>query len=382
MIFLEREKVPIHQHILISQREAARGINCGKLKLRYCEDCTFIFNDCFDSSKLEYGDSYDNSQFHSSYFNTYVDSLVDYLIEKKNVRNCNIVEVGCGDGTFINKLIKKDKKNIGVGFDPSYKTNAIINNSRLSFIKEYYGPKFKNIRADVVISRHVIEHVPNPLEMLISMREALLNSQYARVFLETPCVEWILENKVVWDFFYEHCSYFSTASLQHALQTAGFAVDEIRHTFNGQYLWAEAHLNQKQIWNVDKPQGYTELVKSFSATEAQIVKCFSQKLENLRSKHKIAIWGAGAKGVTLANLVDPGCSLIDCFIDVNPHKQNLYVPGTGHPIISWKELQNKGITAAIIMNPNYRHEIECILQEAGFVVELIEFDVSKINVKS
>src|SRR5262249_62391260 len=62
----------------------------------------------------------------------------------------------------------------------------------------------------------------------------------AKVFFETPCVDWILDNLVVWDFFYEHCSLFTRQALGRALARAGFAVGRIAHAFGGQYLWGRA----------------------------------------------------------------------------------------------------------------------------------------------
>ena len=44
-------------------------------------------------------------------------------------------------------------------------------------------------------------------------------------------------------------------------------------------------------------------------------------LESIRRRGEtgaIALWGAGAKGVTLANLVDPEQTLFECVVDVNP----------------------------------------------------------------
>ena len=86
----------------------------------------------------------------------------------------------------------------------------------------------------------MIEHVPQPVPLLRSIRQTLANASVSQVFFETPCVEWILRNQVLWDFFYEHCSYFSADSLSVAMQQAGFQVQNVRHVFGDQYLWLEA----------------------------------------------------------------------------------------------------------------------------------------------
>ncbi|HKW45712.1 MAG TPA: hypothetical protein VJN22_08640, partial [Candidatus Eremiobacteraceae bacterium] len=98
---------------------------------------------------------------------------------------------------------------------------------------------------------------------------------------------------------------------------------------------------------------------------------WTQRLTAMRRKEKLAIWGAGAKGVTFAGLVDPQAELIDAVVDVNPRKQGCFVPGTGHPIIAPRELSERGIGAALLMNPNYRAENEAILAELRIAIRLV-----------
>ncbi|MEZ6147670.1 MAG: methyltransferase domain-containing protein [Planctomycetaceae bacterium] len=93
---------------------------------------------------------------------------------------------------------------------------------------------------DVVVSRHVIEHIPQPVEFLSAIRDRCQNSSEARVFIETAQREWILRSRTYWDFFHEHCSIFTDASLTTACERVGLAVPDVRHVFGGQYLWLEA----------------------------------------------------------------------------------------------------------------------------------------------
>jgi hypothetical protein len=59
-------------------------------------------------------------------------------------------------------------------------------------------------------------------------------------------------------------------------------------------------------------------------------------------------------------------------VDLNPNKQGGYSPGTGHPIIGYQELKERGITHAILMNPNYRDENLALLSNAKIDIELVE----------
>ena len=370
--FLSREQVPVHQNLIMSEQESALNINRGDLKLTVCEACGFISNQAFDLSQLSYGENYDNTQTCSSAFESYVLGLVDYLIDEKKVQNCCIVEVGCGKGLFLRKLVENEVwGNTGYGFDPSYVGNEIELEGRLKFKKRYYDSECANIPADVVVCRHVIEHIPDPLILLGNVKQALVNSPQARVFFETPCVEWILRNHVIWDFFYEHCSYFTAQSLTTAFEVSGFQVESVNHIFGGQYLWLEATIPPEKPAITKNPTSIPMLAHNFAKSEHELIKKWEIKIQKLATKGKVALWGAGAKGVTFANLIDPRRQWIDCIIDLNPNKQGKYIPGTGHPIVSYQAMAERGIKTAILMNPNYYQENLALLVAANLTVDLL-----------
>ena len=223
-----------------------------------------------------------------------------------------------------------------------------------------------------MVSRHVIEHVPRPLELLQNIKKALANASGARIFFETPCVEWILRNQVIWDFFYEHCSYFSAHSLTAAFCVAGFDVRDVTHVFGGQYLWLEATLSTVALPVSKRAGEISAMADEFARAEASLKLNWEQKIRTLAAHGKVALWGAGAKGVTFANLVDPERCLIDCIVDLNPLKQGHFVPGTGHPIVSHLDLPSRQVTSAILMNPNYRNENIDLLRASNADVQLIE----------
>jgi SAM-dependent methyltransferase len=291
------------------------------------------------------------------------------MIEERGVENARIVEVGCGKGYFLRRLVEQGRGNMGWGFDPSYVGADSDLDGRLTFERKYYGPGCESLRADVVVCRHVIEHVADPLALLATVRAALATSPGARVFFETPALSWILEHVVLWDFFYEHCSLFSAQSLTTAFERAGFSVTRVTKTFGEQYLWLEATLAHPTDTPSCDASSIPALARRFGERERQWIEAWRDRL---RSGGKLAIWGAGAKGVTFANLVDPDCELIDSVIDLNPHKQGHFVPGTGHPIVAPAALGERGVTRAILMNPNYRAENLALLHSLQLDIELEE----------
>ena len=121
----------------------------------------------------------------------------------------------------------------------------------------------------------------------------------------------------------------------------------------------------------NEPGDMPALAAQFARVERGLAGEWEAKVKSLRTRGGVALWGAGAKGVTFANLIDPAREWIECVVDLNPSKQGCYVPGTGHQIVSPRELKTYGVKSAILMNPNYREENLALLREAGLDVDLI-----------
>lgn len=372
--FLNRHQVPVHQNLVVTDQQAARTVLRGELEMTVCEACGFIFNRVFEPHLLAYGKSYDNTQSCSAYFDSYLDELVQKLVKQRGVCHATIVEVGCGKGHFLRKLVEyPNSGNRGIGFDPSYVGPDTDMEGRLLFRRSYYDDACADLPADVVVCRHVIEHVPDPLALLRSVRAALQGRCDTRVFFETPSVEWILRHQVVWDFFYEHCSLFSLASLSKTFELAGFQIDQAEEIFGGQYLWLEARPTLADPVATKARQDTVALAQTYGVREHILQTEWLVRLNTLKQSGKVALWGAGAKGATFANLADPDALLLDCVVDINPNKQGCYIPGTGHPIVAPEELPARGVHAAILMNPNYHEENLRLLEQAGITIELIDW---------
>lgn len=380
-VFLERQNVPVHQNVLFETQDQARSITRGDLVIAICHDCGFIFNRAFSAEVMSYDQTYENTQNYSAVFEEYVNGTIEYLTHQRNVVNSQVIEVGCGKGAFLKKLVEQGH-NTGIGFDPSYVGPLESLAGRLIFKREFYSDRYAELPADFVVCRHVLEHIEDPVSMLASIHKAVQHSEKVLVFFETPDAEWILQNKVVWDFFYEHCSYFSSQSIVVAFERAGFQVETVRKIFDGQYLWVEAGPALSTVSPV-KPAGslMVSLAESFGKVHAEIAGQWNEKLSKLKRDGNVLVWGAGAKGVTFVNLFDPAAINVCGVVDVNPNKQGKYLPGTGHPIISPQEVSKiKDVSAIIIMNPNYHQEIERMLQiSRADPIRLVDFSSGVVH---
>ena len=106
--------------------------------------------------------------------------------------------------------------------------------------------------------------------------------------------------------------------------------------------------------------------------EPRAAGAWTAALESLAAKGGVALWGAGAKGATLANMIDPTGERIACLIDINPRKQNRFVPLSAHRILDPVAASAAGVRSAMVMNPNYTPEITAMLEDAGIDMTLTD----------
>lgn len=355
---LHRMAVPILQNAPAATRAAARARTMGELEIVACSDCGFVFNRAFDPAVIEYAESYDNTQACSPRFASYMTELAEYLVDRYALRGKRIVEVGCGKGHFL-RMLCSIGNNRGFGFDPTYEGPDIVDDGAVTFVRELYSERQAGLYPDFVCCRHVLEHVAQPLAMLKAVRLATRSDPEIAVFFEVPTVDWILEHTCFWDFFYEHCSYFNASTLGFAFRSCGFEVVRTQAAFAGQYLWLEARPKPRlDACTPDDATGLLAQIKAFELRAEASFAAWQDRFRRAASAGGLAIWGAGAKGVTLVNLLDPGATLVKYVVDINPNKQGTFVPGTGHPIVAPEMLREDRVNHLFLTNPNYAEEIQ------------------------
>ena len=376
-VFFERRGVPVHQNVVCASAEEARQFTRGDLLLAFCQTCGFVFNPAFDPDRLRYSAAYDNTQCCSPYFKRYLSELAESLVAKYSLRNKVLIEVGCGKGEFL-RLLCKEGRNQGIGFDPSYVGPDTAEGGAVRFVPAFYDAQQTQYSPDFVCGRHVIEHVQSPLHMLRAVRQAIGKRTNSYVFFETPALSWILDKVTFWDLFYEHCSYFTAESLTWAFEQAGFQVLQAPSAFDEQYIGIEAKPATPNISAEPAlPRYVADLwskIQTFLGRLKERMEACEATIDFFHKAGGCAIWGAAAKGTTLVNTIDPEKRRIRFLIDINPAKQGRFVPGTGHQIVSPECLKegNAGIAGIVNMNPNYLEENRALLAQMSLEIPIVQ----------
>ena len=332
-LIVEQKQVPVFQNKVFPTRPEALQADKGKVELVQSDQSGFIFNRLFNPAIMNYDENYQNEQGNSAVFRDHLNHVLD-LLKSLGVANKKIVEIGSGKGAFFEMMLREGFD--CTGYDPTYEGN----NPRI--IKDYFSSKYTGVNADVIIMRHTLEHIPQPFSFIHTIAQA--NDYQGFLFVEVPTFDWIAEKKSFWDVFYEHCNYFTenTLALMFGDATTG-------SLFGGQYiyLWADLSLLRPTILpqKVQRPD--------FSGMQRNI----DQSIEFIKSHPSIAVWGAGGKGSTYLNLIDPGRTLINYVIDINPAKQSRFIACTGHAIHSPQILDTDPVENILVMNEIYLPEI-------------------------
>jgi SAM-dependent methyltransferase len=328
------ESIPVFQNKMFATEAAAVDCSTGDVILVQDMDTGLIFNKAFAAALLAYDSDYQNEQACSGIFQRHIGNVIDII--KKNFQKKTIIEIGCGKGRFLGHLRQSGYKATGV--DPAYEGDDP------GIIKAHFGSN-SGLSADGVVLRHVLEHIPDPINFLASIADA--NGGEGLVYIEVPCFDWICHHRAWFDVYYEHVNYFRLSDFH---QMFGVIFDA-GHVFEDQYLYVVADLSTlKRPWA--KASDIVQFPKDFTASIQNI-------LSASRAGTRKAVWGGAAKGMMFAFYMKRAGHSIDVVIDINPAKQGKYLPGTGLRVSSPKEAMKilKPGDDIYIMNSNYLNEI-------------------------
>lgn len=362
--------MPAVCNALLPDAASARAVPTGDINLVACGYCGLLFNRAFDPAAVPYTPGYENSLHFSPTFQDYADHLTDRLVERYDLRGVRILEIGSGSGEFLGRLCERGSSN-GLGYDPSQPPGGATPPSGRAQVVPTPFPDDGDVFADLVVARHVLEHVPDPRGMLDGVRRVLRSSRPGRApvaYVEVPDATWMIEQDAVWDVIYEHHTYFTATTLARLLSDSGFVVRDSVPAFDGQYRGVEASPADDNYPPLRpdprEPVELLERAAAFGRGYHDAVMSWRKALQDMAAEGPVAVWGAGSKGVTFLNAVDPE-GHVGAVVDVNPRKQGHHIPGTGHHVVDPSTLVAQPPAHVLVMNAIYVDEVHASLAALG-----------------
>jgi len=377
--FFEIETAAANVGTLPTSAELARRAARGSIELVICRQCGLIHNRCYDVSRVGFEPGYEVSLFHTRVFREYIQGVCDRLIQRYDLNNKRILEIGCGGGDFL-KLICQSGGNQGTGIDPTIARESTqqLGRGEVTLLPGFFQNEHADLIGDFVCCLSVFEAIPNPLGFLQRLR-ACIGDRDVPVYFEVFNGFRSIELGEVWSIHYEQCNYFSLDSLKSLFPRAGFEIIEAGPCYQGnQYLFVEVRPAKESSASdtLDAPQDLPSLDRMIAWTEQFAhdyqarKKQWQERLSNWRNDGSdVVVWGSGGKGISFLNAIDDA-DVVRCVVDVNPDRQQHCIPLSGHVIVDPATLADRPPDVVIVTNPLYRDEIASQLKAMNVYPEI------------
>ncbi len=369
-VFFSVDDVPTNSALLLDTREEAVSLPVGQIRLSFCGTCGHVFNAAFKQALAEYSGRYESTQGYSAVFNSFHRRLADDMIDRFDLHDREVIEIGCGNGEFLVMLCERGG-NRGVGFDPAYQPGRvpIPEDTHVTFVADFYGDEYTDHSADFVVCKMTLEHIIDTRQFVTDLRKAIGDRPDTHVCFQIPNADYVIGDQAFWDVYYEHCQYFSPGSLAHLFRSCGFEVDDLWTDYDDQYLVIAARPSVEPTGKKALPRQPAEKDVSLLADEVQRFRLdvpvrldvWRRRISDAAtSGRRIVLWGGGSKAVAFLTTLGIGDEILGA-VDINPNKQGTYLARTGHRVIGPDELASIRPDEVIVMNPIYLEEIRAQL---------------------
>jgi hypothetical protein len=342
----------------------------GVIDLCFCRTCGFVHNRSFDPERLTFSPGYEVSLVHSPLFQSFTAGVAERLVARYDLYGKTIVEIGCGRGEFLS-LICRLGANTGYGFDPSLKAKKIepAGEGSVQLIDDYFDERHAHIAPDLLCTLSMFEDIICPVEFLSKIRR-IIGTQDTTVYFEVFNGVRALQNLSGWSVHYEQCNYWSLKSLLAIFWKCGFALLDSGTCYaDEEYIFIEAKGAKmapavSRAPSVELPEELAKLSRHHENTIANWKATLSE-LHGTGSR--VAVWGTGGKGIGFLNMVP--ARTVTSVVDINPKRQQKFVPGSAHRIEAPDHLRHHKPDVIIITNPLYEDEIKAQVAGLGIVCD-------------
>jgi len=308
-----------------------------------CTSCGHVFNSSFDYGQVPYSKMpnlmFNRGTLWSGFLRACCQEIVRRLPAKPTV-----VEIGYGDAGFLSALSAACPAGRFIGFDPH---GAAAEDTRLELRQELFDPcvHLGELRPDLIVSRHVLEHLTDPLGFIqhIALAAACLGFR-PLMYLEVPCIDRALETGRTEDFYYEHNSHFTTGSFCRMLEASGARLETLGHGYDRELVYAFVRLEARAEL---VQHGFDALAFNVAAADAGVG--MREDLAQLYASGKrVAIWGGTGKSAAFLCAHGADADRFPLVVDSDAAKVGTHVPGTGQLIRFRDWLKQHPVEAVLI----------------------------------
>ncbi len=344
------------------------------LRVLACEHCWLVQTEDIAAAHELFSAEYPYFSSYSSTWLAHAERYVDEVTARFHLsRDSHVVEVGANDGYLLQFLKRRDIPCLGI--EPTSNAASAARARGITIVERFFGNDLarelfdQGLSADLVAANNVLAHVPRINDFCAGF-STLLKPQGVATFEFPHLIRLISENQFD-TIYHEHFSYLSLTAVDRiflANNLKVFDVEELETHGGSLRVFAERldtgrrpraesvnHVLQREAAAGVLDQAYY----THFQTKAERVKnaFLSFLLRAWEEGHKVAAYGAAAKGNTILNFSGVRPDLLPYVVDQNPAKQGKFLPGSRIPIVSEDHLQEDRPDIIIILPWNLRNEI-------------------------
>ncbi len=319
------------------------------LRVFICQSCFLVQLCDFEEASEIFHTDYAYFSSYSESWLSHAKSYVEAVTKRFHLNSKHqVIELASNDGYLLQYFVEKNIPVLGI--EPSGNVaNAAIEKGIPTLIK-FFGEKTawelarKGMLADLLIANNVLAHVPDLNDFIGGIKRIL--KKEGVVTIEFPHLMKLIEENQFDTIYHEHFSYFTCTVVDKILNHHGLRVFDVEELsthggslriFAGHQEHSDHKVTERVLKLKDKEalMGLNDLgvYQNFSKKVELVKQNLNQFLMELKKNGKtVAAYGAPAKGNTLLNYCGIKSDLLPFTVDLSPHKQGHYLPGSRIPI--------------------------------------------------
>lgn len=353
------------------------------LKVMICEQCwlaqTLDFAQADELFSAEYA-------YFSSFSTTWLQHAERYvadMVERFHLgRDSRVVEVASNDGYLLQYVKARGISCFGI--EPTASTARAAREKGIETLESFFGAELgaglaaAGKQADLMAANNVLAHVPDINDFLSGFTN-LLKPEGVATF-EFPHLLRLLEQNQFDTIYHEHFSYLSLTALEKIFRHNGLSVFDVEEisTHGGSLRVFTQRIASGGRAVTDHVGRLLERETTAGLASAKGYGGFQSRAERVkddllaflidakRQGKRVAAYGAAAKGNTLLNFAGIRRDFIAYVVDLNPAKQDKYMPGSRIPIVDEARVLADRPDYVVILPWNLKSEVMSQLRQAGF----------------
>ena len=336
----------------IPDRDTLHEDKCINLNLFQCGSCGLVQLDC---NPVPYHRDVIRAGGGTKTMTDLRRAQYEHFINKCTLEGKRILEVGCGQGEFLEMLNGFNVHGFGIENNQALVDLAI--QKGLTVYRDFAGDAghvLKGAPYDAFMQFNFIEHQPDPNGMVRCIRDNLVPMGVGLV--TAPSFEYIRDD-CVYEVMRDHLAYYSERTLSFLFEKNGFDVLE-RGVVNKDTVYVIVRLQEHLTRD------------TFRINYEQIKKSLNQFVDEMTaSGRSLSFWGASHQCFTAASfLVSP--EKIESIVDSAKFKQGKFAPASHIPIVAPEKFFASPSNSLLIIAPGYTDEIASMVASRTMSVRM------------